>query len=128
MRNERPLWISLKHTGQVISTQGASGHAIALGVNGKQSITFSPSNVNVLDGAGTFDLATALKIVVTINIPGHNPQKIAAWGWSRIHWIGNPEGSVADDTTVEWWIVELCLSMIRALLAQGHNTSRKSPM
>ncbi len=61
------------HAGKAVSTQGASGNAIALGKAGKQTIALSPRGENGLEGSGTFDPAQALKAVVTISLPGHDP-------------------------------------------------------
>jgi hypothetical protein len=56
-----------------VSTKGASGSATVLSGRNTTSIKLEPAGENVLAGAGKFESAPGMKVVVSLTLPGQNP-------------------------------------------------------
>ena len=56
-----------------VSTKGASGSATVLSGKNTTSIKLEPAGENALAGAGKFESAPGMKVVVSLTLPGQNP-------------------------------------------------------
>ena len=62
------------HAGQTVDTQGANGTAITLSRTGKHSVPLVEAESGLLQGNGQFDPKQPLKAIITLNVPGYEPQ------------------------------------------------------
>lgn len=67
--NEVSVYVT-DHTGKRIDTQGATGTATLLTSKGKASVMLTPTGDNKMKGAGQFELAPDMKVVVSIALSG----------------------------------------------------------
>lgn len=72
--NEVTVYLT-DHAGTKISSNGAAGTATVLSGKAKASVKLQPAGDNVLKGAGKFDLAPDMKVVVSIALPGQAAQQ-----------------------------------------------------
>ena len=56
-----------------VSTQGASAKATVLAAGGKAVVELKPSGPNVLSGKGAFGRSKAMKVDVSLSLPGAPP-------------------------------------------------------
>lgn len=56
-----------------ISTKGASGSATVLSGKHTSSVKLEPAGENMLTGAGKFESASGMKVVISLTLPGQNP-------------------------------------------------------
>lgn len=63
------------HAGTPTSVKDATGSATVLAGKSKQNITLTPKGDNLLEGAGTFDLAQPAKTIIKIQLSGQAPQQ-----------------------------------------------------
>ena len=56
-----------------VSTKGASGSATVLSGKNTSSVKLEPAGENVLAGAGKFESAPGMKVVISFTLPGQNP-------------------------------------------------------
>ncbi len=56
-----------------VSTKGASGSATVLSGKNASSIKLAPAGENALAGAGKFESAPGMKVVVSLTLAGQNP-------------------------------------------------------
>jgi len=56
-----------------VSTQGASGSATVLSGKSTTSVKLEPAGENVLAGAGKFESAPGMKVVLSLTLAGQNP-------------------------------------------------------
>ena len=56
-----------------VSTKGASGSATVLSGKNTTSIKLEPAGENALAGAGKFESAPGMKVVLSLTLPGQNP-------------------------------------------------------
>ena len=58
---------------QKITTKGASGSATVLAGKNTSNVKLEPSGEDALAGSGKFESTPAMKIVVSLTLPGENP-------------------------------------------------------
>lgn len=56
-----------------VSTQGASGNATVLSGKNTTSVKLEPAGENALAGAGKFESAPGMKVVVSLSLAGQDP-------------------------------------------------------
>lgn len=56
-----------------VATKGASGSATVLSGKNTTSVKLEPVGENALAGAGKFETAPGMKVVVSLTLPGQNP-------------------------------------------------------
>lgn len=67
--NEVSVYIT-DHAGKKIDTRGATGTATVLSGKSKASVQLTPAGDNQMKGAGKFELAPDMKVVVSIALAG----------------------------------------------------------
>lgn len=72
--NEITVYLT-DHAGAKLDSKGAAGTATVLSGKAKASVKLQPSGDNALKGAGKFDLAPDMKVVVSIALPGQAAQQ-----------------------------------------------------
>lgn len=58
------------HGGKKVPTRGATGSATLLSSAGKASVKLTPAGDNRMKGAGSYELAPEMKVVVSVALPG----------------------------------------------------------
>lgn len=64
------------HAGQPIAVAGATGSAMVLANKTKTTVTLKPAEDNILKGEGKFTTAPDMKVVVSMTLPGQDPQQV----------------------------------------------------
>lgn len=72
--NELTVYLT-DHAGTKVPASGATGAATVLSGKTKASIKLQPSGDNVMKGAGQFELAPDMKVVVSITVAGKSPEQ-----------------------------------------------------
>ncbi len=72
--NEVTVYLT-DHAGTKLDSKGVTGTAAVLSGKAKASVKLQPAGDNVLKGAGKFDLAPDMKVVVSIALPGQAAQQ-----------------------------------------------------
>ena len=67
--NEVTVYLT-DHAGTKIPSKGATGSATVLSGKNKTAVKLIPADDNVMKGAGKFNLAPDMKLVVSITLPG----------------------------------------------------------